>query len=210
MEPKRGVVRRGWRRLQVGWGAVYERGEIVLAGLRPTAADDEHVPQERKLAAALPEGCPQRSRRDDGASTAVRQQEALLIRRDREADESRHRANLDRAEEGGHELGPVGEEDGYALLDLDTQRGQSVPHLVHPVPQLAKCDLLLLVDVRHSVTVSRGDGPFDVLDGDVQHARHIDLRRGVHRLRSISGGGPSARAARAWRLGAGRRRSSRT
>src|SRR2546428_8896410 len=118
MEPKSGVLGRGRRRFQVGWSAVDERGEIVFAVLRRTA-DDEHVSQERKLAAALPERCPQRGRRDNGARTAVRQQEALLIRRDREAYGNRHSANLDRAEKGGHELGPIGEKDRYALLDLD-------------------------------------------------------------------------------------------
>jgi hypothetical protein len=200
VEPEGRVLVRRRRRLEAVGRPVHERGEIVLAGLR-SPTHDEHVPEERELAASSPERPPERRRRDDRAGAAVRQQEGLLVGRDGEAHGDGHRPDLDGAEEGGHELGSVGQENGDALLDLDAQRGERVADLVRPSLHPRVGDAPPLVDVGEPFPVPGGDRAVDVLRGDVQHARHVDLRRRAHgrsahrsSLLSLHGHSPGAPA----------------
>src|SRR5262249_60333841 len=60
MQPEGGVLGRGRYRLQPCRRAVHQLVEIVLPGVGGPVADQDHMPQEWKVAAALPEARPER------------------------------------------------------------------------------------------------------------------------------------------------------
>src|SRR5262245_33746728 len=177
MKPEGGVLGGGRSSLQPGRRAGHQLLEIVLPGLGCPAADQDHMPEEWKLAPTLPERRPECRRRDDGTRPAVGQEKALLVWRDGEADRGRYRANLDRTEERADEFGSVGQQDRNTLLDLDPQSRKGIAHLVHPLLQVGKRHAPGLEDVRDPVSVPSRDGPVDVLPRGVQRIRHVDLGR---------------------------------
>ena len=159
--------------------------------MRLLPTHDQRVAKERKLRAAVPQWRPQRRVVTMAQRAAVREEERLLVRGDRKADRRRHRADLDRAEERGHELGPGRQEDRDTLRDPDAERAQRMAGLIHPSLQAGKRRRRALEDVGGAVPVPGGDSSVDVLDRGVQLAGHVDS---TAQFRCTSGGLPGSSA----------------